>query len=162
MQEATSKSCAFSSTTARRVSRCLAAAATPIEISEGRGHADLSVILQAELLRHGAASASKAGDFDKVMKLCTKAIQMVCAPGTQAPPKWRARLLCDRSMAYLKQNEFELALSDATWASNLAPNWNKTWYRISQALRGLGKVSEANEALKCALDSEPDGKNREY
>ena len=65
--------------------------------------------------------------------------------------KDRSILLKNRAAAYLKVNNFNLALADCDAALQLSPGDIKALYRRSQALEGEGRLAEALQSLKRVL-----------
>jgi tetratricopeptide (TPR) repeat protein len=62
-----------------------------------------------------------------------------------------ATLWTNRSATYLAKGWYEQALHDAAHAVSLRPEWFRPWSRKGAALLGLGKLKEAVEAYKKAL-----------
>jgi len=65
------------------------------------------------------------------------------------------KLLCNRSLAYLKAGRHALAADDAQRACTLAPGWNKAWYRLGAALAALQQHAAALEAFTRSLRLDP-------
>jgi hypothetical protein len=63
----------------------------------------------------------------------------------------RSILLKNRAAAYLKIDDFKLALADCDTALQLSPRDIKALYRRSQALEGEGRLAEALQTLKTVL-----------
>lgn len=63
----------------------------------------------------------------------------------------RSILLKNRAAAYLKMENFELALVDCDGALHLSPGDIKALYRRSQALEGQGRLAEALQSIKMVL-----------
>ena len=61
------------------------------------------------------------------------------------------KLLCNRSLAYLKAGRHALAADDAQRACALAPEWNKAWYRLGAAQTALQQHAAALEAYTRSL-----------
>ena len=61
------------------------------------------------------------------------------------------KLLCNRSLAYLKAGRHAPAAEDAQRACTLAPEWNKAWYRLGAAQAALQQYPAALEAYTCSL-----------
>lgn len=71
----------------------------------------------------------------------------------------RSILLKNRAAAYLKTENFKLALADCNAALKLSPGDIKALYRRSQALEGQGQLAEALQSIKMVLVI--DGSNKE-
>ena len=65
------------------------------------------------------------------------------------------KLLCNRSLAYLKAGRHTLAADDAQRACALAPEWNKAWFRLGAAQAALQQHAAALEAYTRSLRLEP-------
>lgn len=63
----------------------------------------------------------------------------------------RSILLKNRAAAYLKIDDFKLALADCDAVLQLSPRDVKALYRRSQALEGEGRLAEALQTLKTVL-----------
>jgi len=61
------------------------------------------------------------------------------------------KLLCNRSLAFLKAGRHALAAEDAQRACALAPEWNKAWYRAGAAQAALQQYPAALEAYTRCL-----------
>ena len=61
------------------------------------------------------------------------------------------KLLCNRSLAYLKAGRHALAADDARRACTLAPEWNKAWYRLGAAQAAMQQHAAALEAYTRCL-----------
>lgn len=80
------------------------------------------------------------------MKLYTEAITLDPA---------NAVLFSNRSAAYAKGEQYDLALADATKAVELKPEWSKAYSRKGAALAYLGKLDEAIETYTKGLEVDP-------
>ena len=69
------------------------------------------------------------------------------------------KLLCNRSLAYLKAGRHKLAAKDAQRACALAPEWNKAWFRLGAAQAALQQFPAALDAYTRSLRL--DGSKRE-
>jgi len=58
------------------------------------------------------------------------------------------KLLSNRSAAYLKITQYQLALDDASKAQQIQPGWSKIYFRKGQALRGLKRFDDAVSAFR--------------
>ncbi|XP_018017496.1 uncharacterized protein LOC108674104 isoform X2 [Hyalella azteca] len=65
------------------------------------------------------------------------------------------RFLGNRSFCYEQLKQFDKALSDADKAIQLSPGWPKGYFRRGRALRGLGQLTEAEEAFSRVLQLDP-------
>lgn len=89
----------------------------------------------------------KSEKFDDSIDAYTEALSLeseLCAND-------RSILLKNRAAAYLKINNFKLALADCDAALQLSPGDVKALYRRSQALEGEGRLAEALQSLKSLL-----------
>ena len=81
----------------------------------------------------------------------------------QRPP-WEAQqfmreelstVISNRSAAYLESGDHVNALIDADTVISLRRNWSKGHFRKAKALRVLGRLDEAKEAVRLGLSYEP-------
>lgn len=66
-----------------------------------------------------------------------------------------AVLYSNRSAAYAKDEQYELALADATKAIELKPDWSKAYSRKGAALAYLDKYDEAIATYEQGLEIDP-------
>jgi len=71
-----------------------------------------------------------------------------------------AKVLCNRSAAYMEVKQFQLALDDALQAAELSPDWPKTLFRQGLALRALRRYDMALSSF--AEGMARDGKNPDW
>lgn len=64
-------------------------------------------------------------------------------------------ILSNRSAAYIKMEQYNLALEDAVKVTKLRPDWGKAWGRLGAALYGLNKLSDSLVAYNKANELEP-------
>ncbi|CAH1999721.1 unnamed protein product [Acanthoscelides obtectus] len=69
-----------------------------------------------------------------------------------------AVLYSNRSAAYAKANQYELALKDAEKAVELKPDWSKAYSRKGAALSYLGQYDEAISTYEKGLQIDPNNK----
>ncbi|XP_074620994.1 uncharacterized protein LOC141879614 isoform X2 [Acropora palmata] len=63
-----------------------------------------------------------------------------------------AQLLCNRSLAHIKNNAFTLALPDAERCVKIQPKWSKTHYRLGSSLTGMQRHDDAMVSFASALE----------
>ncbi len=64
-------------------------------------------------------------------------------------------ILCNRSAAYIKLGNYNLAVIDAVKTTGLKPDWGKAWGRLGGALYGQERFDEALVAYNKANELEP-------
>lgn len=64
-------------------------------------------------------------------------------------------ILSNRSACYIKQEKYNLGLTDAVKSTKLKSNWGKSWGRVGASLFGLKKYEEALVAYHKANELEP-------
>lgn len=89
----------------------------------------------------------KSGNFHDSIGAYSEALELE----TKLRAKDRCILLKNRAAAYLKMDNFKLALADCDAALHLSPGDIKALYRRSQALEGDGRLAEALQSLKTVL-----------
>ncbi|XP_067039910.1 small glutamine-rich tetratricopeptide repeat-containing protein beta-like [Acropora muricata] len=63
-----------------------------------------------------------------------------------------AQLLCNRSLAHIKNNAFTLALLDAERCVKIQPKWSKAHYRLGSSLTGMQRHDDAMVSFASALE----------
>lgn len=66
-----------------------------------------------------------------------------------------AVLYSNRSAAYAKGNQYDLALKDAEKAIEIKPDWSKAYSRKGTSLAYLGRLDEAIETYEKGLQIDP-------
>lgn len=99
----------------------------------------------AELKDKGNAALA-ANNIQEAVKFYTEAINL--------DPS-NAVLYSNRSAAYAKGEQYDLALADATKAVELKPDWSKAYSRKGAALAYLGNYDEAIATYEKGLEVDP-------
>lgn len=99
----------------------------------------------AELKDKGNAALA-ANNIPEAIKFYTEAINL--------DPS-NAVLYSNRSAAYAKREQYDLALTDATKAVELKPDWSKAYSRKGAALAYLGNHDEAIATYEKGLEIDP-------
>jgi len=107
------------------------------------------VDIQAQLLKHRANQAFSSGNYRQAIELFTSCIAL---------DPHEAVYFSNRSAAYAKVKQFELALSDGRKASRLREDWPKAHSRIGLALFGLEDFEEALKSFEKVLELDPNDK----
>lgn len=102
--------------------------------------------MQVAELKDKGNAALAANNFGEAVKLYTEAINL--------DPS-NAVLYSNRSAAYAKGEQYDLALADATKAVDLKPDWSKAYSRKGAALAYLGKYDEAIATYEKGLEVDP-------
>ena len=63
--------------------------------------------------------------------------------------------ISNRSAAYFDMRDYLSALADAETVIAIRRNWSKGHFRKAKALLGLGRLRDAQDALRLGLDYEP-------
>ncbi|TFK68732.1 TPR-like protein [Pluteus cervinus] len=88
---------------------------------------------------------------------------MAASISVQRPP-WEANqfmreelstVLSNRSASYCESSDYISALADAENVISIRRNWSKGHFRKAKALKGLGRPSEAADAIRLGLSFEP-------
>ena len=88
----------------------------------------------------------KEGNYDNAIKIYTQMLES---------DENNHVLLSNRSIAYIKIEQFNNALVDAIKCTKLKPDWSKAWGRVGAALYSLDKFDEALVAYNKANELEP-------
>ncbi|KAI8507337.1 Tetratricopeptide repeat protein 28 [Branchiostoma belcheri] len=91
-------------------------------------------------------AACQSGDFSLAIRLYSEAIEL--DPNNYI-------LYSNRSAAYVKTGQFDLALQDAVKARDLNPKWAKAYFRQGVALQCKGQHAEALAAFASGLAQDP-------
>jgi len=94
-------------------------------------------------------AALKEGKTEEAIQWFTKGISLV-KPGESAHV-----LYSNRSAAYASCKKYEEALKDAEKAIELKPDWPRGYSRRATALHFLGRLEEARDGYKKALEMDP-------
>ncbi|CAG9861954.1 unnamed protein product [Phyllotreta striolata] len=97
-------------------------------------------------LKDKGNAALSANKIDEAVKYYTEAIDV--------DPK-NAVLYSNRSAAYAKGSQYELALKDAERAVEIKPEWSKAYSRKGAALSYLGRFEEAIATYEKGLQIDP-------
>ncbi|KAI1286697.1 Serine/threonine-protein phosphatase 5 [Halotydeus destructor] len=103
--------------------------------------------LKAVKLAYEANHKANGKDYYSAIRLFDEAIQY---------NKHDSRFYLNRSYCYTQLELYQLALDDAQQAINLSPDMAKCYYRKGQALVGLRKYWDAEQAFKDVLRLEPE------
>lgn len=109
-----------------------------------------------EEIKNRAKGCISSQNFPVAVQLYTKAIE-VLAGGAETTAAL-AILRANRSMCYLSVNNPSAAYEDAVEAERLDLTYLKVYYRKSAALKALGRLAEAKEAIQRGLQAKPDDK----
>ena len=108
----------------------------------------------SERVKQAGSIAFRAGQYERAIALYTEAL-----PPTDPKPDLKVNLLANRALCYLKMGEAESALQDGASAVRCLPDFGKGYYRMAQALKELGRLSEARKKLNEVLRVSKNGKN---
>lgn len=104
--------------------------------------------MQVKQFQAKGNEAFEAGQFSTAIEFYTQAIE--------ASNNTSHILFSNRSAAFFKLGQFENSFKDAVKVLQLRPEWPKGYYRLGQALIGLGKFSDAMNIFKQGLEKDPD------
>lgn len=100
--------------------------------------------MSAEEFKKQGNAAFVAKDYEKASELFTKAIEASEAPNHV--------LYSNRSACFTSLKKFNEALNDANECVKINPAWSKGYNRVGAAYFGLGKLDEAEQGYKKALE----------
>ncbi|KAE8747511.1 hypothetical protein FOCC_FOCC005842, partial [Frankliniella occidentalis] len=101
---------------------------------------------QVNALKEKGNAALQQGNYTEAIKFYSDAIAL--DPTNHV-------LFSNRSAAYAKDEQFELAYADAEKTVTLKPDWGKGYSRKGSALAYLGRTDEAIEAYEEGLRIDP-------
>lgn len=116
--------------------------------------AEADLVEKAQNAKEMGNNHFKKMEYRDAAKCYTKALE-ICPKARQE----RAVFLKNRAACWLKLEDYEKALADATSALEITPGDVKSLYRRAQALEAKGNVIEAFKDIKKLLSLEP--QNRE-
>ena len=120
-------------------------------LEEAAREAKVAAALQAAKEAVAAGKAAFAsGDFAEAEKQFDIALESSIDN--------RHEIVCNRAACALKLGRFSDAVADASEATYLEPNYLKGYYRLAQALQGVGKIDRALIAVRNGLKLQPDSK----
>mmetsp|Transcript_20887 Transcript_20887/g.37018 ORF Transcript_20887/g.37018 Transcript_20887/m.37018 type:complete len:388 (+) Transcript_20887:84-1247(+) len=96
-----------------------------------------------ESLKAEGNALMKTGDYDGAADKYTEAIELDCSNHI---------LFSNRAAAYMKAQNFTMALADASRCVDMAPNWAKGHSRLGAAFEALNEPLKAENAYKKARD----------
>lgn len=102
----------------------------------------------AEKMKEKGNEFFKKGDYASAIEHYTYATEM--DPNNPV-------FFTNRSTCYYKMDKMDKSLRDAQKSIKLDSSWAKGYYRVGLAQLALGQKKEAVEALKKAVDLQPDG-----
>jgi len=88
----------------------------------------------------------KNGDYEQAIKLYSEILE---------DDEFNHIILSNRSAAYIKLEQYNLALTDAVNTTKIKPDSGKAWGRLGAALYGLEKFDESLVAYNKANELEP-------
>jgi translocation protein SEC72 len=110
---------------------------------------------QIAKLKDSANTAFKSQRFKEAVRLYSLGIEMALTR-----PPWEPAaicrdeavlLLCSRSAARFALKEFPESFTDAEGVVKLKKTWAKGYFRAAKALQAMGRLAEANKAIKAGL-----------
>lgn len=113
-------------------------------------HADFfknTLFPQVAVLKEKGNKALAENNINDAIKYYSEAIEL--------DPK-NSVLFSNRSAAYAKNNQYELALNDANKAVEIKPDWSKAYSRKGTALAYLGRFDEAIATYETGLQIDPE------
>ena len=103
-------------------------------------------------LKDQGNAALLAGTITSAIDLYTQALAI--SPGSLSP-KNNALILLNRAQAYIKVENYGLAISDATSAMEADPSYPKAYYRRGTAEFALNKPKAARKDFKMVCKLKP-------
>ncbi|PFX30254.1 Mitochondrial import receptor subunit TOM70 [Stylophora pistillata] len=102
--------------------------------------ATLGIVEEAEMLNNRGKVEFQEKRYEKACQQYTSALE--CLPKGSENDK-RVKYLCNRAACYVNLRRFHEAYSDCEEALVLDPRHKKARFRLAQALRGKGQISDA-------------------
>jgi len=109
--------------------------------------------VKMEYFKTRAREALGNGNYKEAYATYTKCLEEL-APRDAGE---RAKLLCNRSMAYAKSANFKAALEDASAAVSMMPTFAKGWWRKATAHVGLRQFPDALAAYRQSFECQDEG-----
>lgn len=104
--------------------------------------------VKMEYFKNRAKAAMESGNHREAYETYTRCLDELRPRDASE----RAKLLCNRSMAYAKSSNYKAALEDADTAISISPNFAKAWWRRAAAHVGLRQFPEALAAYKGSFE----------
>ena len=123
-------------------------------MSEGEAKSEMPDDGEAQILalKDQGNAALLAGTITSAIDLYTQALAI--SPGSLSP-KNNAVILSNRAQAYIKVENYGLAISDATTAMEADPSYPKAYYRRGTAEFALNKPKAARKDFKMVCKLKP-------
>lgn len=104
--------------------------------------------VKMEYFKNKAKAAMESGNHREAYETYTRCLDELRPRDANE----RAKLLCNRSMAYAKSGNNKIALEDANAAVLILPSFAKAWWRRAAAHVGLRQFPEALAAYKSSFE----------